>query len=307
MIVLVGALRVTAASGDQERGDSEDGGSLSDASRPGYEHVCGLQSFPRRREQGIRNDPRNASWSLLSCRFRSSTRSTRPVATTDPACGHTSLPDGTLGTMLWSLDLLIVMPKTIVWASDGSESATRALPHATALLDGDGALLIAVHIAPERSAGEESCSAAEGDGRDLVDELRDTVTNVTERGIKAILRVVNFPGMQPAQAMANIATGVGADMIVVGTRGHSPIEGALVGSVAQRLLQLAPCPVLAVPPSAVPPGQALGSDAVAGPVRPHLRRHSRTAPGSRVAGTALPDYGSSVVLGRQPRATADAG
>ncbi len=40
-------------------------------------------------------------------------------------------------------------------------------------------------------------------------------------------------------------------MIVVGTRGRSPLAGLLAGSVAQRLLHVAPCPVLAVP-AAVP-------------------------------------------------------
>jgi nucleotide-binding universal stress UspA family protein len=38
-----------------------------------------------------------------------------------------------------------------------------------------------------------------------------------------------------------------SDAIVVGTRGHTPIAGLLVGSVTQRLLHIAPCPLIAVP------------------------------------------------------------
>ena len=35
-----------------------------------------------------------------------------------------------------------------------------------------------------------------------------------------------------------------ADLIVVGSRGHSPLAGLLLGSVAQKVLALASCPVL---------------------------------------------------------------
>ena len=42
------------------------------------------------------------------------------------------------------------MPKTIIWASDGSDNAARALPHARALLEGEGSMLIAVHVAQEQ-------------------------------------------------------------------------------------------------------------------------------------------------------------
>jgi len=35
---------------------------------------------------------------------------------------------------------------------------------------------------------------------------------------------------------------------VTGTRGHTALAGVIVGSVAQRLLHVAPCPVLVVPP-----------------------------------------------------------
>ena len=38
-----------------------------------------------------------------------------------------------------------------------------------------------------------------------------------------------------------------ADVIVVGTRGHGRRSGMLLGSVTQRLLHVAPCPVVAVP------------------------------------------------------------
>ena len=51
-----------------------------------------------------------------------------------------------------------------------------------------------------------------------------------------------------AHAIAEFARNEGVDLIVAGTRGNSLLVRVLVGSVTRRLLELAPCPVLAVPP-----------------------------------------------------------
>jgi nucleotide-binding universal stress UspA family protein len=51
----------------------------------------------------------------------------------------------------------------------------------------------------------------------------------------------------PAQGLAELGTERDARVIVVGTRGESPIRGALLGSTPHKLLQLADRPVLVVP------------------------------------------------------------
>jgi nucleotide-binding universal stress UspA family protein len=52
---------------------------------------------------------------------------------------------------------------------------------------------------------------------------------------------------EPAQALVDLADERDARVIVIGTRGESPIKGALLGSTAHKLLHLSDRPVLVVP------------------------------------------------------------
>ncbi len=144
------------------------------------------------------------------------------------------------------------MLNTIVWATDGSENAARALPWARELLGGDDALLVATHIVqPPGGAAAEGAGESSRHPADLLGNLRNLVSEVSEQGLNIALKIVNYVGPQPAQGIADVAREVGADVIVVGTRGRSPIAGLIAGSVTQHLLEIAPCPVLSVPPGAI--------------------------------------------------------
>ncbi len=49
-----------------------------------------------------------------------------------------------------------------------------------------------------------------------------------------------------AGALAHAAESAGADLLVIGAHGAHPVRGLLVGTTAQKLLRISPCPVLVV-------------------------------------------------------------
>lgn len=141
------------------------------------------------------------------------------------------------------------MFKTIVWATDGSETADRALPYATALASAEGARIVAVHCKEIFVGGRAGGYPLFVDEDQLEEKVRGQVSAAEAVGVAAVLELVTDAAGHAAHAIADVAAREHADVIVIGTRGHAPVAGLLVGSVTQRLLHVAPCPVLAVPPT----------------------------------------------------------
>jgi nucleotide-binding universal stress UspA family protein len=48
----------------------------------------------------------------------------------------------------------------------------------------------------------------------------------------------------PAEELLALARNEEVDLVAAGRRGHGPLHELLVGNVAEKLLQLAPCPLL---------------------------------------------------------------
>jgi universal stress protein A len=64
-------------------------------------------------------------------------------------------------------------------------------------------------------------------------------------------RVIIVRFGNPAREIAALARRIGADLIVMGTHGRSTIARLLQGSIAEKVIAHAPCPVLALPPDTV--------------------------------------------------------
>jgi nucleotide-binding universal stress UspA family protein len=140
------------------------------------------------------------------------------------------------------------MFNTIVLGLDGSENSKRAIPAAVELARQSGGRIVIAHVA-ERVASKGGAASLRADEPDIRSEIEAEAERISSEGVEAsVENAVTVLG-GPAQAIAEIADEAGADLIVVGTRGHSPIPGLMLGSVTNRLMHIAKRPVLGVPPA----------------------------------------------------------
>jgi nucleotide-binding universal stress UspA family protein len=138
------------------------------------------------------------------------------------------------------------MFETIVWATDGSELADRALPYVKELARANGSRIVAVH-ANELLRGRFGGAPLLADEPDVREQIERQVEELRADGFDVELKV-NSGTADIAELIAYSAAQADADLIVVGTHGHGGFKSAVLGSVARGLLHAASCPVLAIPP-----------------------------------------------------------
>jgi nucleotide-binding universal stress UspA family protein len=148
------------------------------------------------------------------------------------------------------------LPKTILLATDFSDTAAAAMSWAGRLAGEYGSRLIVVH-----ASLPEPCPAPEFVV--LPAEYYETIQSSARRRLdeeaaslrKHRLEVdVDFVTGPAVDGIQQAAARHGADLIVVGTRGRTGWKKLLLGSTAARVVRDAPCPVLTVSPHAHPPG-----------------------------------------------------
>jgi nucleotide-binding universal stress UspA family protein len=138
--------------------------------------------------------------------------------------------------------------RRILVATDFAESAERALECAQELARRHGAELILLHVYmpppayPEVASAHVAAIYAEQQ-RWIEDALEQRAQRARAAGL--LVRPLVRTG-SPASTIAETAEAEGADMAVVGTHGRAGIDRLLLGSVAERVVRLASCPVLVV-------------------------------------------------------------
>ncbi|HET8738737.1 MAG TPA: universal stress protein [Acidimicrobiia bacterium] len=140
---------------------------------------------------------------------------------------------------------------TIIIGIDGSDGSRRAAEHGVALARQFGASvqLVTVVRPPEGWWGiggapptPESLSAALVEGQQQI--LKEIEEHLDLEGID--YQTVQELG-DPAFRLVDLCEEQGADLLVIGRRGAGLAERVILGSTADRLTHLAPCPVLVVP------------------------------------------------------------
>ena len=74
-------------------------------------------------------------------------------------------------------------------------------------------------------------------------KLEKSYQTVTGEGVECESHLM---AQMPSAAIVETARQVGADLIVMGTRGLSGLKHVVLGSVAERTVRAAPCPVMTV-------------------------------------------------------------
>src|SRR5918992_2297987 len=139
------------------------------------------------------------------------------------------------------------MFKTVLWATDGSTAAERALSVAKSIAQTYDAKLLVTHVPVVLGGPSLAVNVAQESADRTKAALEQKVEDLKRDGVTVEFALPEMTTHGVGHAIAEFAREVGADLIVVGTQGGSGLVRALVGGVTRRLLELAPCPVLAVP------------------------------------------------------------
>jgi nucleotide-binding universal stress UspA family protein len=147
----------------------------------------------------------------------------------------------------------VVEFKHILCPTDLSEASLRSLTYAAAFARWYEAQLTVLHVVPTFEPIAVSPGEFIGPMQMVVPISREEVLGEMRRitdgaGMGSIHAILSAHEGDPARNIVEQAVAIEADLVVMGTHGRTGFERLLIGSVAEKVLRKAPCPVLLVPP-----------------------------------------------------------
>jgi nucleotide-binding universal stress UspA family protein len=161
------------------------------------------------------------------------------------------------------------MLKKILLSLDGSENAEKALPWVKQYANREHALVILLRAVVTK---------------DLIPDAAACEVQSAKEYLQGIERELNYAGIPaktilkkyaPVRAILDAAMAEGCDLILMSTRGGSPVERWAIGGVTEQVLRLSPIPVLVIRSHTVLPRQG------------HVRRIIVPVDGSKPAEAAV--------------------
>jgi universal stress protein A len=149
------------------------------------------------------------------------------------------LPHAAGDSTVWSI-------RTILCATDLSDSSWRVLDLAAALARDQGARLVVLHVPvppPFVRPGELAKILRQPGGYRR--ELEEQLHRFRPPGLGGRIDYRLEEG-DPAVEILRAAEDAGCDLIVMGTHGRTGLDHLLMGSVAEKVVRRACCPVLTV-------------------------------------------------------------
>jgi nucleotide-binding universal stress UspA family protein len=133
----------------------------------------------------------------------------------------------------------------VLCPTDFSEFSLRAFDHAVGVARRSGGRITLLHVFPSRPVLDvPPLTLTPTDREQILGELRRLAARAAD-SVPIECDVVESPSVhQEILCQARRRT---ADLIVLGSHGRSGFDRFLLGSVTERLLRHAPCPVLVVP------------------------------------------------------------
>ena len=137
--------------------------------------------------------------------------------------------------------------KRILVTTDFSICSKAALRYAAALAQGFGAEILLIHVVPTVMPTGLSHLGLTAEEKRLIRGAKDLLPFVREAELDSTLYVeVQVLNGTPADEICKAAKENACDVIVIATHGNTGLKHFWLGSVAEKVVRYAPCPVLVV-------------------------------------------------------------